>query len=429
MDPVLSAQESVLASLARSQLKGILSPLAEWACIGTRPGLNRATTEANEDRLLCARLTYRFGPQADVFVLCDGIGGMADGGRCAEIATAAFILSLSSRVSLGPSDPRGALRDAATIANRKVFAEYAGRGGTTLSCVLIVHGTFYACSIGDTRIFAVDETGARQLTVDDTMRSALAAAGQETSDLGPEHDRLVQFVGMGADLQAHVDELKVGPGVRFFLLCTDGAYRLPGDLFANVATHASTARELVERLLTVAKWVGVTDDASAVALSSKLLDAAPHGEQIQHNGQSTVLRVWGVGQLGQPALLWFNAVPERALGRPVSEPHYVQSPRTALSLGAPPVSIDASKPAPPRKKRRSKERRHNQQLLTRHGPNANAISDGLVIEVVRPQTEATDTIAKQVPAADEDAAGTTEEVVLEDDEEEDRIRRRDGIVK
>jgi hypothetical protein len=351
---------------------------------------------------------------------------MADGGRCAEIATAAFMLSLSSRLSLGDSDPCGALRDAAANANRKVFAEYAGRGGTTLSCVLILRGIFYACSIGDTRIFAVDETDARQLTVDDTMRSALAAAGQEITNPGPEHERLIQFVGMGADLQAHVNELKVGPGVRFLLLCTDGAYRLPGDLFAKIATHASTARELVERLLAVAKWVGVTDDASAVALSSKLLDAAPQSEQIQRDGQSILLRVWGVSQLGQPAMLWFYADQDRALGRPVSEPHYIQSPRATLSRGPLPASIDTSHPAPPRKKRRPKERRPSQQLLTRPGRNPN----GLVIEVVRSPNEAIDTIVNQVPAVGEAAdSKATAEVGQDEDDEEDAIRRRDGIVK
>jgi serine/threonine protein phosphatase PrpC len=404
MEPMATAPEEFIASVAGSQLRGWVSPFAdERICFGTRPGSTRAGTEGSQDRVLSGRLADRLGDQADVFVICDGIGGLTDGGRCAELAISAFLVALAVRLGsgFGGPSPGAALREAVDVANRRLFREYAGRGGTTLSCVLAYRGEVLACSVGDTRIFAVDDVGPKQVSVDDTMRAALAASGQKDFESGPEHEKLIQFVGMGSDLQPHVVPIEARDLGRFVLVCTDGAYRMPSDAFARLTTRAKTPKQMVERLLAVSDWLGAVDDASAVVLSSKFLAERARAPRVARSPEgAVVLRVWGVGQA---AMVLFSAREE--LGRR----SYDMDARSPL---APPLSpIPAQQAArldPVRpKKRRPRPKRHREEdkqstLLRAHGTDVKANGDDVVIQVVAPSDRRDNPPEKQEPKPQDD---------------------------
>lgn len=387
MEPTASVPEAFLASVARSQLKGIVTPLADSTCLGTRPGPTRASVEGNQDRVLCARLTDSFGDQADAFVICDGIGGMVDGGRCAEIAIAAFLLALAARLSVGYDGPLGALQGAVEVANRRLFLQYSGRGGTTLACVLSCRGKVFACSVGDTRIFGIDASGPKQISVDDTMRSALEAAGHEDLESGPEHDKLIQFVGMGPELRPHILQIDGRDRLRHVLVCTDGAYRLPAETFARLTARAQTPKQLVERLIHVSDWLGGVDDASVIAVSWRSLDAKERGSHapVSPDRTTIILCVWGVGQIGQPATLLFN---RHDLSRRVHDLDDPARPRAAASQ---PVAPQADRP----KNRRGKSRQKRdvdakQPMLLPTLRNDAKGYDDVIIEAVAPSDRSVD---------------------------------------
>jgi len=288
----LQQRELAIASWLRPQARGIASPLTELTCIGTRVGTLR---KHNQDRVLCARFSDGNGGAADAFVVCDGIGGLEHGADCAETAIAAFVLVLAAMTSSGVP-LRVSLRAAAEYANQRVYELFGGHGGTTLAAVVVHAHDAFICSVGDTRVFAVRDasppaTGAdlEQLTPDDTLQGALDALGQKGTEPSPEHHKLLQFIGMGPDVEPHLASFGDAFEARFFLVCTDGAYRLPSGVAALVARNATTARQLVERLLECAEWFGVGDDATAATFASQFLESTPH-----NNLAAQTLVLWGV---------------------------------------------------------------------------------------------------------------------------------------
>lgn len=127
MNGPTSDPEALLASWLRPQARGI-SSLGELVCFGTRTGTDR---KANQDRVLVARFADSRSGLADLYVVCDGMGGMAEGATCAEVGITNFVVSLVALITSGRPAP-AALLEAAQHANRRVFSLFGGRGGTTL---------------------------------------------------------------------------------------------------------------------------------------------------------------------------------------------------------------------------------------------------------------------------------------------------------
>ena len=240
---------------------------------GTSIGLVRT---ANEDR--CAVLKARFGgaPSRDfnVGIVCDGLGGMDAGQDAAVTGLAVFLATLlrSSRIS-----PLDRMREAISRANHEVYALLKGRGGTTLSAVLVTrhHGSFL-CHAGDSRLYAIGpQRSVHQLTRDDTLSSLL---GRESPD-GSRDSRLVQFVGVGEDLEPQV--INVPGGATSFLLTSDGAHDLPGNALNRLVVNAGSPLELVRRVTQIADMLGGADNSTAVVVPGHLDDPPAPGTAIE----------------------------------------------------------------------------------------------------------------------------------------------------
>jgi len=90
-----------------------------------------STRQENQDCAVAAHYSSEpHGPVVTAFVLCDGIGGMQDGGTCARLAAAMFVASLVGHRLEKPVS-RG-IR-AARAANDEIFQRYKEDGGTTVS--------------------------------------------------------------------------------------------------------------------------------------------------------------------------------------------------------------------------------------------------------------------------------------------------------
>lgn len=284
--------EELLAEWLRPQARGIAS-INDDISIGTRTGAER---KSNQDRALVARFgDVRSGP-VDVFVTCDGMGGMVEGGSCAEQGIAGFLLALA-RLMLGGLHVTSALQESVQEANRRIFARYNAEGGTTLAAIVSHRGSVTAACVGDTRLMLVRNDGSSvQLSRDDTMGGALDALGHVRVERTPEHDRLVQFVGMGRDLQPHVFPVADLHACRFLVLTTDGAYRLGGELVPSVSRHAVSPKQIVDRVLRMAEWLGGSDDATLIAVTGHSLRSAATTEP------DGLLRIWGPSH--QQLVLW-----------------------------------------------------------------------------------------------------------------------------
>jgi len=275
-------QKAVSSWLLRTVANYEIKHIARVASvIGTARG--RIRTE-NQDKAVAAVFEASV-PRFDfyAFVVCDGLGGMQDGGRCAASAASYFLTHLVS--TQAATDRARRLRQALAYANQSLVAEFHERGGTTLSAVLITHSGVTAISVGDTRIYKHPHRGElKQLTVDDTIAGRVAALAIErggsepdiserSREWSPFGHHLAQFVGQSAPLQAQVlgfDLLSAGSfgdGRNGLLITTDGVHRLGRDTFSALVKSASSAKEVVQHLIQVADWTGGVDNATAMWVS------------------------------------------------------------------------------------------------------------------------------------------------------------------
>ena len=125
---------------------------------------------------------------------------------------------------------------------------------STLTALLLLNERYTALCAGDSRIYALDRTGAQQLTSDDVT----------------EDGKLKEYLGRAGALRLQYLE---GEAAQCgFLLCTDGFYkRMPQELLPHAAgakRRAELDRLLAEMSRTV-KQRGERDNISAVIIKTK----------------------------------------------------------------------------------------------------------------------------------------------------------------
>jgi serine/threonine protein phosphatase PrpC len=244
--------------------------------------------EENQDAALIVKARYYAGAAErdfDLAVVCDGLGGMKQGAEAAILGLSAFAARLvrSSRASVEDRLLTG-LREA----NGQIFTVLRGSGGTTLSAVLNSRsGESTICHVGDSRIYSIGTAELRQLTHDDTIGAALNKKGT------PAHEsrdtRLLQFVGMGDDLEAHIFRPKLAD-TKAFLLTSDGAHDLPHGLLQRVVLSARQNFEVARRLVQLSEFVGGLDNATVAAIPSSI---PSESDRPSEGLDLTLLAPWG----------------------------------------------------------------------------------------------------------------------------------------
>ena len=208
-------------------------------------------------------------------MVCDGLGGMSHGREAAILAASAFVTHLFSAPAIGWEKR---LSHAIAYANSQVYRLLRGGGGTTLSAVISSNNGAMLCHVGDSRIYGVmPNRSTEQLSRDDTINAVLKR--QEGEVEATKDSRLLQFVGMGEEMEA---QIAVVPSEFFAVLLTsDGAHDVPHSVFQRVINGAAGGSDLVRKLLTLSDIVGGRDNASAVLLP--IGTAAQQPEQIGGN--------------------------------------------------------------------------------------------------------------------------------------------------
>ena len=235
------------------------------ACLGTALGNVRGE---NQDRALIVRFTSQRPSRSFLlFSVCDGLGGMQDGARCARLALAEVVSVLVRHD--GP-DSKVRLLRAVSSANTLVTKEYHGRGGTTLSAVLVdSNGQAWGTNVGDSRIYQyTPNRDCKQISVDDTIAGQIQhLRGISSMEIDRSHfsNHLAQYIGIGDELEPHSFDIDISTLESRYLLTSDGAHGPLSSVLSALAIHSPSSAELVKRILHVSKWTGGYDNASAVA--------------------------------------------------------------------------------------------------------------------------------------------------------------------
>jgi len=193
-------------------------------------------------------------------MVCDGLGGMSQGREAAILAASAFCAHRFCAPDIGWEER---LSQAIAYGNAEVYRLLRGDGGTTLSAAISTHDGAMFCHVGDSRIYGVMQDRAlEQLSRDDTINALLKR--QEGEAEAPKDSRLLQFVGMGEEMEAQI--APVPSYCRSVLLTSDGAHDLPHSVFQRIVSAAAGGSDLVRKLLTLSDMTGGRDNASAILL-------------------------------------------------------------------------------------------------------------------------------------------------------------------
>jgi serine/threonine protein phosphatase PrpC len=267
-----SIAEGLSNWLARPTKATAIIDLPEvFASIGTTIGEAR---RENQDRALVVRFATS-ASRADRFIACvlaDGMGGMVEGARCAEIALGTFVDEL---VRDGSAPIETKLRLATEAANAQVYRQFRQRGGTTIVGLVLSELWAVGVSAGDSRLHSFSPLGRlRQISVDDTIAGEVKrlTGDYPIDDEGDSSAaQLVQYVGMGDGIKPRVYEIKPRRPDERYLISSDGASGVPFEAFEKVVTHAPSVWEAARRAIHLSNWCGGRDNTSVICIDPRAI--------------------------------------------------------------------------------------------------------------------------------------------------------------
>lgn len=179
-------------------------------------------------------------PEMTICIVADGMGGQAAGEiaskRAIEVIPRELKKNLTSAVSA--DDAKHIIRRAVVQANEEIIAmgaldrDLRNMGTTVVVAVWRKGGELFVTSVGDSRAYASNARGIKQLTVDHSLAQALVEAKTISAEEAREHRfRNVLWKYLGSKEVGEGPEVKVlplNPGDRF-LLCTDGLSGVVAD--------------------------------------------------------------------------------------------------------------------------------------------------------------------------------------------------------
>ncbi len=266
-----------------------------------------------------------------LIVVCDGMGGVDGGEIASELASA--VLWREMKHTPDTRDPEvfaRLLRRAVRVANHDVHAvarrEPGLRGmGTTLSAAGVVGDRLIVATVGDSRAYVLRGGTLVQVTRDQSLQSALLAAGHSANEAASAGGAILQALGVASDVEPSLSIIELRRGDRV-LLCSDGLHGLVGDpALALLLGEPHTATEAVKLLIAAARAAGGSDNITAVVCELA-------GERLVAPASEDDL----------PAFLEFD--PQRQ-GDPALTPTSYVARRLAARIGLPTASIPPSIPS------------------------------------------------------------------------------------
>jgi len=221
--------------------------------------------EENEDRAAIADIRFPNDqrPPIKVAIVCDGMGGLIEGGKAASAAISAFL----STLAVGDRSLRVAASEAVRVADRSVYGMLHGTGGTTLTAIISDGREAWCTHVGDSRLYSCGADGLVLLTQDDTIQGAIHAheGGGSEDELD---NRLLQYVGVGESLTPHIFPVPMRANDTW-IVTSDGAHGVGRKALESLLEGSRNAHDLVKKAVFVADALNVKDNASIAAMNQR----------------------------------------------------------------------------------------------------------------------------------------------------------------
>lgn len=200
-------------------------------------------------RILAANKTTRI-----LAVVCDGMGGMADGGRASQTAIQMMVQGFQRVEKSAQLDIPAFFRQGIRAIDHVIyqFPKENGRGsGTTMVACIAEDNKLYWASVGDSRIYIIRGEQMWQVTRDHNYRLVLEdmiANGRmtrEEAEAQRQKEALISFLGMGnvnlMDINTTPFTMEYGDTI---MLCSDGITKtLPDAQIKRILTDDAVRPE------------------------------------------------------------------------------------------------------------------------------------------------------------------------------------------
>jgi len=229
----------------------------------TDPGMVR---DHNEDNFAFLDLGTR-----TLFVVADGMGGHDAGEIASSIAVKAVCREARKGNARG-TDPLAIVERAVQKANVEVWREGARKSsnmGTTLTVALVDDGTAYIASVGDSRVYWMENGSITQVTEDHSLVAKLVSLGKLTKEearTDPRSNLLLRTIGSDESVKAGAYRLGLNKGGTL-LLCTDGLWgELKDEDIRRLSAGEQHTEVICARLVQQANANGGKDNITAIVV-------------------------------------------------------------------------------------------------------------------------------------------------------------------
>lgn len=233
--------------------------------------------ESNED-------SYGAAPELNLFVLSDGMGGLACGEVASRLAVETILTKSRSGQLDAPASGDAAMSGASSESKRLASAIRAANGavyraartvgsgqpmGATVVAVRFAGERMSVANVGDSRAYRLRAGRLEQLTRDHSFVAEQVRQGRMTEQEAGKsglQNVLVRALGIGEEVEVDLSEELVLDDDTV-LLCSDGLTReLTDAQIAAVLSECGEAQEAAEQLVDLAKQAGGGDNITAIVL-------------------------------------------------------------------------------------------------------------------------------------------------------------------
>ena len=222
-----------------------------------------------------------YNEDVSLFVVADGMGGYASGEVASSIVTETMSTCIEEYINILPSkkeeNVKEIFKEALTKANEKIFnlgktdIKYEGMG-TTVVAILKVKNNMYYTSVGDTRIYYIDDKlkAIMQITEDDSYVNELVKTNvitKEEAENHPQKHMLTKAVGILDTIVFDIKKINKKKG--YLLLCTDGLTNMLNDREILKIIQENNFEYTAEKLVLKANEKGGNDNITVVILKKE----------------------------------------------------------------------------------------------------------------------------------------------------------------
>ncbi|HVT97174.1 MAG TPA: Stp1/IreP family PP2C-type Ser/Thr phosphatase [Acidobacteriaceae bacterium] len=216
--------------------------------------------------------SFSYDLASQLFVVCDGMGGMAAGELASGTAVQELLRSFTASDPGQPIEER--LYDAIADANRSVFALAEGSAelkgmGTTLVAACVEGEKLVVANVGDSRAWFLRNGSCAQITHDHSFvaeQVRIGAMSPEQAGVSPLQSLLTRAIGQAEAVEPDIFTAPLEPG-DILLLATDGLSRYADtDTIAGIVLNSATLEQACQALIECAKSQGAVDNVTCLLL-------------------------------------------------------------------------------------------------------------------------------------------------------------------